>query len=217
MPTMRSQLNTLRTHDSAEEGTAIVEFAMVAVLLLMIVFGIVEFGLAFRDRLTMSNSTQSASRIAAALGNDSSADYETLLALAQSLETLPNSGIGIVNLVDIYKADSDGEPSSNCPGSACNQYEYQPGHTPTCDWNPCPDPDNFEAWGGSWVPGAPISSGGRDDALPGLDVIGVRVEFAHTWMSSGLLPLPNIDCDGTPGAGCWYDTAIQRLEPQVFE
>jgi hypothetical protein len=216
MPTMRSRLNTIRSRDP-ESGSALVEFAMVAVVLLMIVFGIVEFGLAFRTRLTMANSSQSASRVAAALGNDEAADYETLLALAQSLDTLPSAGIGIVKAVDIYEANGNGDPVSSCPGSKCNHYVYEPGHTPTCDWNPCPDPDNFETWGGGWIPGIPPAAGGRDDALPGLAVLGVRVQFAHNWITSGLVPLPNVSCDGTPGSTCWYDTAVQRLEPQVFE
>lgn len=217
MPTMRSRINAIRSRSRSESGSALVEFAMVAVVLLMIVFGIVEFGLAFRNRLTMANSSQSASRVAAALGNDQSADYETLLALAQSLDTLPSAGIGIVKAVDIYEADGSGNPLSSCPGAKCNHYVYEPGHTPTCDWNPCPDPAHFENWGGSWIPGNAIGAGGRDDALPGLAVLGIRVQFAHSWITSGLLPLPNVDCDGTPGATCWYDTAVQRLEPQVFE
>ena len=217
MPTMRSRPNTLRGLRREESGAALVEFAMVASVLLIIVFGIVEFGLAFRTRLTMANSSQSASRITAALGNDESADYETLLALAQSLETLPSAGIGTVKAVDIYEADGNGDPLSGCPGPSCNRYLYSPGHTATCDWNPCPDPDNFEAWGGGWIPGIPVGAGGRDDALPGLAVAGVRVEFSHSWITEGLLPLPNVDCDGTPGAICWYDTAVQRLEPQGFE
>lgn len=217
MPTMRSRPNTLRGVARNESGAALVEFAMVASVLLIIVFGIVEFGLAFRTRLTMANSSQSASRITAALGNDEAADYETLLALAQSLETLPSAGIGIVKAVDIYEADGNGDPLTGCPGAKCNHYVYQPGHTATCDWNPCPDPDNFESYGGGWIPGDPPTTTGRDDALPGLAVAGVRVQFAHNWITTGLLPLPNVACDGTPGAICWFDTAIQRLEPQVFE
>jgi hypothetical protein len=43
------------------------------------------------------------------------------------------------------------------------------------------------------------------------------VTFAHEWVTGGLVPLPNVACDGTPGAGCWADTAIMRIEPQVFE
>ncbi|MDX2343692.1 MAG: pilus assembly protein [Acidimicrobiia bacterium] len=217
---MRSRSNTFRGLSQNEKGAALVEFAMVASVLLMIVFGIVEFGLAFRDRLTMANSTQGASRIAAALGNDAASDYETLLGLAQSLQTLPASGIGIVKSVDIYEADGNGDPpASGCPGPKCNHYVYAPGHTLTCDWDPCPNPDpsEFEAYGGTWIPGLPPTAGGRDDALPGLAVLGLRVEFAHSWITTGLLPLPNVNCDGTPGANCWYDTAIQRLEPQVFE
>ena len=66
-------------------------------------------------------------------------------------------------------------------------------------------------YGGSWDPA------GRDDALPGLDVMGVRVTFAHTWVTGGIVPLPNVSCDATPGSTCWRDTAIMRIEPQVFE
>ena len=208
-----SSKDSLRHHlRSSEDGSSLVEFALVASVLFMLVFGIVEFGLAFRDRLTMANVTQGASRVAAALGNDEGADFNTLGALAQGLETLPNSGIGVVKAVDIFLADGNGDPVGSCPGATCNHYVYDPGHTATCDWNPCPDPDHLEAYGGGWIPGVP---GGRDDALPDLDVLGVRVSFAHQWFTSGLLPLPRVDCDGV--SKCWYDTAIQRLEPQVFE
>jgi hypothetical protein len=196
-----------------ESGAALIEFAIGATLLLTLLFGIVEFGLAFRDRLTITNSTQSAARVGSALGNDDQADFEILKSLEQSLGTLPNSGIGIVRYVDVYHADVNGQPLNTCNGGGsnkCNRYLYHPGFTPTCDWNPCPDADDgYTGWG--WAPSA------RDVALPGLDVLGVRITFAHEWVTGGLVPLPNVDCDGSPGAGCWADTAIMRIEPQVFE
>lgn len=197
-----------------EQGATLVEFAIVATLLFMLMFGIIEFGLAFRDRLTVSNAAQDAVRVGSALGDDSESDWEILSRLEQNIQSLPSGGIGVVRHVDIFRADADGGVFSNgsCPGAYCNRYSYQPVPGPPCDWNPCPDPaSGSPSYGGSWVPG------GRDVALPDLDVMGVEVTFGHEWITGGLVPLPNVKCDGSPGAGCWANTALMRLEPQIFE
>ena len=195
-----------------EQGAALIEFTIVASLLFTLLFGIVEFGLAFRDRLTVSNATQGAVRVGSALGSNDASDFEVLKSLEQSLSTLPNSGVGVVRFVDIYEANNTGQPTTGCPGSGCNRYVYTPGAFPTCDWTPCPDPGGGSpTYGGTWLPS------GRDDALPGLDVMGVTVTFAHDWVTGGIVPLPDVSCDATPGSGCWEDTAIMRIEPQVFE
>ena len=207
-----TKLQRLRRRVSgSEDGASLIEFTIVASLLFTLLFGIMEFGLAFRDRLTISNSTQGAVRVGSSLGDKDESDFEVLLALEQSLSTLPASGIGVVRHVDIYRANASGSPMSSCPGTSCNRYVYSPGAFPTCDWVPCPDPATGYVFpGGSWAPSS------RDVALPDLDVMGLRITFAHTWVTGGIVPLPNVECDGTPGAGCWEDTAIMRLEPQVF-
>jgi hypothetical protein len=194
-----------------------IEFALVAILLFTLLFGIVEFGLAFRDRLTMANASQSAARVIAALGNEQNTDFEALSALAQTLETLPNSGVDVVKFVDIYKSDADGNPidgAGSCPagggiGSNCTRFVYDPIADPTCKWNPCPDPAIDASYdGGGW----PFDS--RDVAVPGLDVAVVRVIFSHEWVTGSIVPLPDVTCD--TGSNCWEDTAILRLEPKVF-
>jgi Flp pilus assembly pilin Flp len=195
-----------------ERGAALVEFTFIAVLLFTLLFGIVEFGLAFRDRLTVANATQTAARVGSALGDDDRADFEVLKSLEQSLQTLPNSGLDVVRYVDIFEADASGDPKTSCPGSECNRYLYVPGFTATCDWNPCPDPAAGGSLGGGWA----TDEIDRDVVLPNLDVMGVKVTFAHEWVTGGLVPLPNVACDGTPGAECWADVAIMRLEPQRF-
>ena len=204
------KLTRVQNLRSDEQGAALVEFTFIAVLLFTLLFGIVEFGLAFRDRLTVANATQTAARVGSALGDDIRADWEVLQSLKQSLQTLPNSGIGVVRYVDIYEADSDGDPKTTCPGGDCNRYLYDA--SLACGWNPCPDPDNFVSLGGGWA----ADDVDRDVVLPNLDVMGVRVTFAHDWVTGGLVPLPNVDCDGLPGSGCWEDVAIMRLEPQRF-
>jgi hypothetical protein len=194
-----------------ERGASLIEFTIAATLLFTLIFGIVEFGLAFRDRLTVSNATQGAVRVGSALGSSAESDFQVLKSLEQSLSTLPNSGLGIVRFVDIYRADAAGNPASNCPGAECNRYRYAPGGAPACDWVPCPDPSRGAAYGGGWRPDD------RDDALPDLDVMGLTVTFAHQWVTGGIVPLPDVSCDARPGSRCWHDTAIMRIEPQIFE
>lgn len=186
-----------------------VEFAMVAVLLFTILFGIVEFGLAFRDRLTVANATQSSARVVASMGADEQSDFAALQALAADLETLPSAGVDIINSVDIFLADGSGNPAGNCTtGNLCNRYLYWPGFTATCDWNPCPDADaGYGGW--DWAPAD------RDVELPDLEVIGVEVHFSHEWVT-GFLPLTTLDCITADLSDCWHDTAIMRLEPQRF-
>ena len=200
-----------------ERGAALVEFAVVASVLLLILFGIIEFGLVFRDQLTVANSTQSSARVVSTLGSDTQSDYEALQSLARSLSTLPNSGLGVVQEVHIYNANGLGEPITTCGdpgvgGPNCNVYQYAPGvDLPGCDWDPCPDIANGGSYGGSWDPVL------RDVVLDadGLEVVGVRVYYSHRWFS-GFFPLPDVDCTSPP-AGCWNDTALMRFEPLLFE
>lgn len=46
-----------------ERGAALVEFALVVSMLLLIVFGIIEFGLAFNDYLNVRNGSREAARL----------------------------------------------------------------------------------------------------------------------------------------------------------
>ncbi len=211
MPTMRSQLHTIRSICDEERGSSMVEFAMVAVLLLMIVFGIVEFGLAFRDRLTIGNASQTAARVGSAVGNEPEADQVMLDALEQTLANLPSSGVGVVKYVDFYRANASGAPVGGCPGGDCVRYfyDYVDGPGPLCDWNPCPGDDGSGGYGGSWVPAS------RNVSIGNLDVMGVSVVFSHDWITGGLVPLPNVSCASPPG-DCWVDTTTMRMEPQQF-
>ncbi len=195
-----------------ERGAAMVEMALVMPLLLMLVFGIIEFGIAFNNRLTVGNATQSAARVGSAIGTGPRADIEVLNALEQGLFQLPNNGKDIIKEVWVYKADATGAPASSCPGSVCNVYSYDP--TLSCRWTPCPDPDpptnyTFPAPGTQWDPAT------RNATVGSLDVLGVRIYFSHTWIVGSFLPLTDVTCTNPPN-GCWEDTALMRLEPQQF-
>ncbi len=195
--------------DHSGRGAAALEFALIAPILIVLVFGIVEYGLVFRKQLTISNAVQQAGRVASSLGNDTQADYETLLAVAQGVEALPD---GIVRQVYLFEANSAGNPKSGCPGSACNVYTYVPGFwaSPPCDWSPCPNLDEGGTLGGSWT------ADDRDVALPGLDDVGLRLFYSHSSVVGGLVPITDAPCTSPPTA-CWETEAIFRMEPKVFE
>jgi Flp pilus assembly protein TadG len=52
-------------HRRREEGQTIVEFVLVAPLLLMIVFGIVQFGIAFKNSIVVTDAVRAGARKAA--------------------------------------------------------------------------------------------------------------------------------------------------------
>ncbi len=196
----------------SERGAALVEMALVAPLLLVLLFGIIELGIAFKDRLTIGNGTQSAVRVVSAMGQQTDADLRLLQSFEQTLSALPGNGVGIVKYVDVFKADAFGNPVGGCPGGSCNRYfyVYADGTGPLCDWNPCPDPSaGYSGW--NWAPTD------RSVEVGSLDVVGVRMIYGHTWITGGFLPLPDVKCDnGSPPTNCWTDTALMRMEPQQF-
>ena len=181
-----------------ESGAALVEFAVIAPLLMVLIFGIVEMGLAFRDRLTVSSAVQSAARIGSVLGTDGDSDFATLQAITAGLNgQLDASNISAVY---IYRSDETGAFFA----SDANRYLYDPAD-PTCPWDPCPLPGpGFEAYGApeNWVPAD------RGTSLPNPDILGVRVVYQHDWITS-IMPFMQ-----TPAT--WTEDARVRLEPDLF-
>ncbi len=113
-----------------DRGLAIVEFAVVAPLLGMLVAGTTEFGTGWRDNLTVTNATRAAARVASNLGDDRDADREALETLRAALAGMEGTTLDGVLIFDASAAD--GQPSALCftaggdpKGSAsgnCNYY-----------------------------------------------------------------------------------------------
>ena len=64
--------NRMRALSKSEHGTVAIEFALVAPILLVLVFGIVEFGRAYNAKVELSAAVREGAR-ALALGNDAEA------------------------------------------------------------------------------------------------------------------------------------------------
>lgn len=170
-------------------GATVVEFAMVAPLILLLILGVVEYSLLFRDWLTVSNASREGVRVGAALGDDLNADCEIIEAVVAGLV---GSDVGDVQDIRIYEADTAGNPI----GAHTEIWTHVGG-----------DPAVCTNWGsvGSWPPSA------RDVTVTDgeqLDIIGVRVRFTHQWVTN---------FGPFSGATSIDEATISRLEPQAFD
>lgn len=181
-----------------ERGVAMVEFAMILPLLIVLFIGVTEFGFAFKTKLLVDNATQVAARTGSALGQNTDADLRILEALEQGFAGLPNNGDGQVLQASVYQVGAGATP---VPANINTYlYVYNAGG---CSWNPCP---TTEASVPNWKPSV------RDTKLDGgLDDIGVTVYYGYSWVIGGASFLGDLSC--TDPTLCWTETAVMRLEP----
>jgi hypothetical protein len=182
-----------------EDGATLVEMAFVLPVLMLLIFGSVEFGLAFKERLTVASAANSAARTGATMGTRDEADIRILEALEVGLYDQVDPGI--IVKVEIFRASA--VSGAKIPADV-NSYTYD-ASDPVCKWLPCPDPDQGYVWGGTgWPPSE------RDTTLEpsggGLDVLGVEVTYHHSPVTN---ILPYLERD-------FVERALVRLEPDVF-
>jgi Flp pilus assembly pilin Flp len=195
-----------------ERGTAIVEFALIAPILFLILFGIIEFGFVFKDSLTLTNMTRSGVRTGAAVGNATSpdADFQILQAIAGASGALSSN----INYVIVFKASSSsGTVPSACITAAqggtqgvsgeCNI--YSPTEISTIKsqtWAQQSGTGNWgcgtTTWDGDYCPGSRIVS-----QSAGPDYLGVSISAHHSNVTGFFHSLT------------MTDTSIMRLEPQT--
>ena len=153
----------IHRHQSGERGSALVETAVVLSLLMVLSIGAFEWGMAFRDWLSVSSATREGARVAASAGTVALADCSILEATAGSLLSIDDARI---QFVDIYKADSTGDLTSDVQ-------TYRPQH---------PDDPRESLVCREWFPLAnTYPSSARDNLGADRDWVGVRLVFTHTW------------------------------------
>ena len=170
-----------------------VEAAIVMPLLLLLVFGIIEFGFLFKDSLTAANASRAGGRVGSSSGNDPLADYNVLKAVEAA------GAFSRINLVVVFKATGpDGTVPAPClaggvPG-LCNAYDAT---------DLAIDQATFLSAGYSkddnWA------SSARETSLSapgGPDYLGVYVQARHTSFVIKMFPDKDIK-----------DTTVMRLEP----
>lgn len=192
-------LSTRPTAQPRERGAAMIEMAMVLPLLVLLVFGIVEYGLLFKEKLTIASAANSAARTGATMGTREEADFRILRALEAGLYDQVDATVLIS--VDIFMAD---EITGAKDAFDVNTYTFT--NVLPCRWSPCPDPSQGGGpdYGGPWTPD--LRDTELDASGGGIDVLGVEVTYHHDDIT-GLIP--GVDRDLT-------ERALIRLEPDVF-
>lgn len=170
-----------------DRGVAIVEVAIVLPLLAMLVSGIIEFGMAWRDSLTVSSGTRSAARVVSNLGDNRLSDFEALLTLDAALGGLSSSVVVGVLIYDGSANDGSVPPvclgAGGTPVSVSNKCNYY-----TAAMIDSMSVSNFDGIGAS------SCSGGSWDRFycptsretgqsEGLEKIGVWVRVERDWVT----------------------------------
>ena len=89
-----------------ERGAVMVEFAVVALLLLTMLAGTFDFGMSWRSGLTVNESARSGARVGSSLGSDVNADFSLMSSLRATLDS--GGDLADLQRVVIYRADTAG-------------------------------------------------------------------------------------------------------------
>ena len=157
-------------------------------ILLLIVIGTAEFGLAFKDWLSVGHATREGVRIASTMGNHVDADCETVKA---TIDALVAVDINQIDRIEIYRADAGGQQIMG----DTNRWRYTSGDPTDCsNWAV------IETW--------PSANRKVTVGSTPLDIAGVRVVFDHNWVT---------DFAMFSGTARFDESTILRLEPKAFE
>lgn len=173
-------------------GAALVEGAIITPLLLLLVFGTIEFGFIFKDSLTLANASRAGARVESSAGNDPLADYNMLKAV-QSAGQLVH-----VQRIVVFKASG---PNGTMPpacathgvAGVCNYFD---GSDLTIDQA------TFQSAGYTRDDDWPSSSRQTSLSMPGgPDYVGVCLEAQHNAITISIFNKTLDDC------------TVMRLEP----
>ncbi|MGH2512853.1 MAG: TadE/TadG family type IV pilus assembly protein [Candidatus Limnocylindrales bacterium] len=160
-------------------GQALVEFAFVFPLFMVLLVAVIEYGFLMNASLAASFATRDASLVAAEAGNASGADCAILKKIEQDI-TGPSDAANITN-VQIYWADS---ATGAIKGSYVNTYTRSTSQTIACSISgstftlpySAPTIGYPESSRCNVISGASCVAGHT-----GLDTIGVQVTYNYQW------------------------------------
>lgn len=118
---------TRRGDTRAERGAALVEIVVVLPLMILIVFGAIEFGAAWSNKLKVETAARAGARVGSNLGNERLADWTLLQSVRSAVQQIGTSNIAYVV---VFKASAtNGAVPASCKTSPpssqtglCNVY-----------------------------------------------------------------------------------------------
>lgn len=120
---------------AAQSGQSVVELALIVPVFMLLLLGLLEFGMAFDHTITVSYATREGARTGSALvdgGASGCASVDPrIVAAVQRVLTSPGSQVAIsrVSEIRIYEATATGAETSG----KVNIWRYDPTHGPTVD------------------------------------------------------------------------------------
>jgi len=196
---------------AGDDGAVMVEFALAAPLLAVLMLGTLEFGMAWRETNFIERSVQGAGRVASNLGDDMTADAAALRSLDASLDTLKRASVDRVVIFESTTAD--GKVPDNCKNAdtsgtapfgvsgSCNVYTAAQAESATFSGLTMAQvearTDCAGDWDGNWCPNV------RSSLINNPDHIGVwvRIDYERfTGLISGSFTIER--------------TAVYQLEPE---
>ena len=185
-----------RLRSRRESGASLVEASLVFPILILIVMGTLEIGLAFKDYLTVSYISREGARLGGLAGDDPEADCAILIGIG-GLAT--QKDLARIDEIQIFKAD-EGSGSQGLTNIAT----YNSGKDPEVCTVPSTPLDGWTINPINWSPTSRQATVGSDP----LDIIGVRVIMTRNWVT-GFPPFR--------GSSQIDEITLTRLEPKAFE
>jgi|SRR5690242_6939423 Flp pilus assembly protein TadG len=178
----------------SERGAALVEAALIIPLILLIVFGAIEYGFAFKDAAAVAGAARSGARIASAEPRDPNMPQDAATAVATALHNFPHVPSPEIW---VYLSGDNGYPlgTSNFASCGLDCVKY------TTTWNTSTDSFQLNTPTGS----IPINDEHvcPTDSAATWSRVGVYVKATHQKIITNLLPSPTT----------LTDHAVFRLEP----
>ncbi len=175
-----------------EGGATLIEAAIIMPIMILIMMATLEIGLAFKDYLTVSFGTREGARVGALAGNDVNADCAIVHSVVGIIGGA--SSMDRFQKLQIFAADPD---TGNQIIAKTNTWTFVGNDPYDCanDWT---IDENWPATSRK------VLFGPSNE----LDIIGVRVEYTHNWIT-GFPPFS--------GSFTVDEQTITRLEPEAFE
>ena len=195
-----------RHRAAARRGQGLVEFALALPILLLLLLGLLEFGIAFDHHLTLQYATREGARTGAALANGGGRlgcatgtrleiDAQ-IVAAVQRVLLATDSPVDAADVgqIRIYKATVTGAETTGL----VNVWTYAPGAGPTVDGRVL----NFRNTSVGWQPCARIN-----EIVP--DSLGVSLEYTYRLNTPLAAPLWRIGLGTFP----MNDRTVMQLDP----
>jgi hypothetical protein len=194
-----------------ERGAALIEAALVTPIFFLLIFGIFEFGLLYRNSLTTNNAAHQGVRSASVGGQRPESDYLVLRSVEHGIQAM---GLGNLDFVVVFRASGPDDTvpaaclvasqtmvSGNPAAPACNRYVASD-FALEIDDTSGNDTGNFRCSSTSvdryWCPVD------RETSIAvGVEYIGIHIQTSHDYIT-GLFG----------GTKTLTETRILRLEPE---